>query len=269
MFWLILLIVARTYWCLRNNFIYQRIAFWATIAIFTTGTALALVTRQADIFSWIFFGLMLLPWILQFLFSPGRRIPILHMISLGWIALAVAALIVTISNQSLLSLHNARTPPLISVFFIWIISGVLLFLTPPKSWPATFKSWGIPLVFIMGVQLLAVLSVLALSQHISMRAQVIGGENACIIDPTGRSFQHSYWISPGRMLQNNYRYMTLPWLLLETNGEPTHHWSFRNMDFMSNDGHWAFDIPSARRNAALSGLQIPPCGSQETTQRLP
>ncbi|WP_039019117.1 hypothetical protein [Halocynthiibacter namhaensis] len=269
MFWFILIFVALTYWCLRNNPVYHRIAFSVTITAFAFGAAFASLTRSSNGGSWIAFGLMLLPWMTQFLFAPGRKKPIQHWLSLGWIALAIVFLFLWISTQSFLSLRSAQTTPLMVAFLSWVISALLLFFTPPKAWPQNLKAWRIPFAFIGTVQVLAIVSVFTLSHYISIRAKAIAGDQACIIDPTGRSFKHSYWISPGRILQNNYRYMTLPWLLLETNGEATHHWSFRNLDFMSNDGHWAFYIPAARRKAALSGLQTSPCGSQETTQRLP
>jgi len=239
---------------LRNIRAWQILSLTIYGLILSAGSAFALITRSFEISSWLMLLFMALP-VLFHLSSLASRSPFTGYLSLLWILAGFGLMFVTISPMSLLSLRSHAPHPLMNLALVWIALGTILPLIPKEAWPETEIGWSrIGLVF-LGVQLTAVLGVFALSALISNRAQQIAGDTVCITDTRGARYHSRLWISPGRMVDNQHRGNTLPWLVLGDGGEyPTHHWSFYALGFLPNDNHIAFDMPWRELSAPASEI---------------
>lgn len=222
--------------------------------ILSVGSAFVLITRSFDFSSWLMLLFMALP-VLFHLGSLASRSSFTGYLSLLWIVAGMGLMFVIISSMSLLSLRSNAPLPYMNLALIWIALGAILPLIPRAAWPDTGTGWAcIGLVF-AGVQITAVLSALALSVLISHRAQQIAGDQACITDTRGARYHSRLWISPGQMVQNREKGITLPWLLLDDgSGEATHHWSFYALNFLPNNNNFAFYIPPRFYDAGESEM---------------
>lgn len=226
---------------LRKIRVWQILSLTICGLILSAGSAFALITRSFEVSSWLMLLFMALPVLLH-LSSLASRSPFTGYLSLLWILAGFGLMFVALSSMSLLSLRSNAPHPLMNLALIWIVLGAILPLIPRAAWPETEIGWSrIGLVF-LSIQVTAVCGVFILSALISYRAQQIAGDTACITDTRGARYHSRLWISPGRMVDNQHRGFTLPWLVLDdgTSEDPTHHWSFYALDFLPNNGHFAF-----------------------------
>ncbi|WP_417269441.1 hypothetical protein [Celeribacter sp.] len=239
----------------RSRTIFGRIGFWLFWLAAILAVMLVIVTRRLSLFDWLLGLVALLPVIVIWagLLEEQKR-PRSVVLSL-MLAGGAALVFIGFSTSSLIGLHNGRPMPLVMAGLAVALLSFLTFLVPVHA-----REGEIAVGTVAGLVLVvaAPLLVVSFSGYVSSRANAFYPDGACMEDSHGARFSHSLWISPRRLFfDSDSKGGKIPYLLLGADGGVAeHHWSFREMDFVSHDQGSAFSkLPSRRHSAPESEIQ--------------